>query len=83
MAFFTPRELQETGEALYGPDWRGRMADRLGTTRKTVRCWETGRHAMPPKITTALLRLIDEQMVALNAKRATLVPLGNDNPHHI
>jgi transcriptional regulator with XRE-family HTH domain len=40
----TPAELIATGEALWGKEWRRRMAEALPMSRGTISKWESGKH---------------------------------------
>lgn len=66
------RLLQETGEALYGPQWQSALARDLGVSDRTMRHWAAGTRETPAGIHTDLLRLTMARAQALAALAARL-----------
>lgn len=62
----TPPVLAEIGAALYGPDWRSRLADRLGVNRRTVTRWLAG-DPMPPDLRARMAIIAEERLAELAA----------------
>ena len=53
----TPSEIAHIGQALYGERWKSSLAERLGTSHKTVWTWATGKHKPSWQYYCALKRL--------------------------
>lgn len=49
--------LHRAGEALYGADWRNKLADALKVDRRTLRRWAMGDMPIPPGVAADLARL--------------------------
>lgn len=61
----TPDKIEEFGRALYGPGWMGVLAKRLGTTKKTVQRWKSGKHNPPKDLLATIEQLVDDQVTLL------------------
>jgi hypothetical protein len=64
----TPQELEATGLALYGADWRGRLAEALGVTKRQLTQVESGKAATPAEWRPRLIALAQD--TALRAMEA-------------
>lgn len=53
----TPALFSKIGEALYGPSWRAKLADKLGVAERTVRRWQDGTSAIPDGVRGDLAKL--------------------------
>lgn len=65
MSVMTGQRIKEYGEAIWGPGWVFVLAQRLGTTKKTIRRWRDGENNPPRDFRANLESLVDEQIALL------------------
>lgn len=68
----TPTQFAKTGEALYGPSWRGRMGQALMVADRTIRRWEQGDSAIPETVSLDLARLCQSHALTLGVAQTEL-----------
>ncbi len=56
----TPTELQTIGLGLYGPAWRSRLAETLGSDRSRVSRWAAGKRPIPEVAAKRIRELAEE-----------------------
>lgn len=57
----TPAELEAIGLALYGPAWRSRLAEVLGSDRSRVSRWAAGKRAIPKVAADRIWEMLAEE----------------------
>ena len=57
--------ISDTGEALYGAEWRPQLARALDVASVTMQQWISGEILPPDNVMTALLRLTQERIRVL------------------
>lgn len=68
----TPDLFCRIGEALYGANWKGAMADDLQIGLRTIQRWASGENAIPNHVKSPLSGLIYGMEDRLRALRNTL-----------
>ena len=67
-----PAALAESGEAIFGPDWKTPMAEELGVGRRTISRWAAGDFNIPPGIAGELADVAERAASRLAAVIAKL-----------
>ena len=65
--------FEQAGQALYGSDWRGAMADDLRVRPDTVRHWANGRSRIPPGVWAAVSVSLAQRVEAASTAKARIV----------
>ena len=74
----TPARFSQIGELLFGPSWRGALADAIMVAERTVRRWAAGDHHIPDGIADELATLCRRQSAKLLKTATELKPDGEN-----
>ena len=72
-----PELIAWTGEGLYGPAYKRKLAAGLGISRSTLRLWMLGFVSNTRDMESELLLLIDRERVATSGRGVDLTALRN------
>lgn len=73
----TPDLFCRIGEALYGANWKGAMADDLDVSPRTVQRWGGGQYTVPDDVESFLGHLMEARQLTLTELRNILKPGEN------
>lgn len=73
---FDGDDLRELGEALFGDNWSGSMARRLGVSPQYIRMLAKGQREMPPAFGLQLEYLLHQRLKVLDRWHSRLMDHG-------
>lgn len=77
---FCGNDLQELGKALFGDNWVGSMARRLGYSPQYIRMLAKGQREMPPAFGLKLESLLHQRLKVLDRWHSRMMDHGFGTP---